>query len=302
MNNFYITLQQTVIMFLMIGVGYVFSKKKILSEQGTACLAALLLNLILPASIINSFLSADQSVQLSYVAISFGVCALAVAVTTVISLLVFKKDPVANFAAAFSNAGFMGVPLITGILGARAVIYAAPFIAIVNVLQWTYGVYLFTGNSDGLKVKQLVKNPILISLVVGIVVTLLPFGFPRVITQTVSGFAGMTAPVAMLILGSYLSKMDFKSVVLDKRLYMISLFRLVIIPLATMLVMKPFHIEDPAMCLAIFIAAAAPVGSNVAVYAQRCGHDYKYASSSVCVSTILSIVTMPLLVLLYGLF
>jgi len=67
-------------------------------------------------------------------------------------------------------------------------------------------------------------------------------------------------------------------------------------------VMKPFRIEDPAMCLAIFMAAAAPVGSNVAVYAQRCGHDYKYASSSVCVSTIFSIVTMPLLVLLYGLF
>ena len=223
MNNFTITLQQTIIMFLMIGVGYALSKWKILSEQGTSTLAALLLNLILPSSIFNSFLSADQSVQLKYVAVSFGICALAVAVTTVIALLAFRRDPVANFAAAFSNAGFMGVPLIAGILGARAVIYAAPFIAIVNVLQWTYGVYLFTGNSDGLKFKQLAKNPILLSLVLGILVTLLRIRFPKVITSTVSGFAGMTAPVAMLILGAYLSRMDFKSVVMDKRLYMISL-------------------------------------------------------------------------------
>ena len=85
-------------------------------------------------------------------------------------------------------------------------------------------------------------------------------------------------------------------------MYAISLVRLIVIPVVTMLVLKLFPFSDPDICMAIFIAAAAPVGSNVAVYARRCDGDYRYASGAVCVSTIFAILTMPLLALLYGLF
>lgn len=289
-------------MLLMIAVGFVLSRIKLLKEAGTACLATLLLNLILPSSILNSFLSAEESVHFSAIAISFGISALAVLIAVVISKLAFPRDAVGNFASAFSNAGFMGIPLITGILGARAVIFAAPFIAIVNVLQWTYGVYLFTGSTDGLKVKQLIRNPILISLALGMLVALLRISFPMIITKTISGFAAMNAPIAMLILGAYMSRSDLKKLFMDGRMYLISLFRLMIVPIVTMLALKLFQLSDPTICMAIFIAAAAPVGSNVAVYAQRNGGDYQYASGTVCISTAFAILTMPLLVLLYGLF
>lgn len=302
MSNFLITLQQTGIMFLMMAVGFVLCKTKLLREAGTDCLAALLLNLILPCSILNSFLAADASVRFASIAAGFGVCAVAVAIAVLLARLIFRRDAVANFAAAFSNAGFMGIPLIAAVLNMRAVIFAAPFIAIINVLQWTYGVYLFTGDTEGLKLRTLVRNPILISLALGILAALLCVPMPAVITKTVSGFAAMNAPVAMLILGAYIAEVDAKQLLSDRRMYAISLVRLIVIPVVTMLVLKLFPFSDPDICMAIFIAAAAPVGSNVAVYARRCGGDYRYASGTVCVSTIFAILTMPLLALLYGLF
>ena len=297
MGHFMITLEQTGIMFLMMTVGYVLFKGKLLSREGTLQLGALLINAVLPCAILNSFVSASE-IPNATVLLAFGLCLLAVLLSTLISRLLFKADGIANFAASFSNAGFMGIPLIQALLGTRAVVYAAPFIAILNVLQATYGMWLITGSRKMVSPKKLMLNPILLSLVVSLAVYLTRLPVPAVIGKTISGIAAMNAPLAMFILGAYLAQSDILGLFVEKKLYMVSLVRLLIVPAATLLVFRLIPGVSRELLLSIIVAACAPVGSNVAIYAQRGGGDYAYACKTVCLSTLFSILTMPLVIML----
>lgn len=297
MNNFVITLEQTCIMFLMMAIGFALFKGKLLSREGTMQLGALLINAVLPCAILNSFVSADE-IPNTAILLAFGMCLLAVLLSVVISRLLFKADGIADFAAAFSNAGFMGIPLITALLGTKAVVYAAPFIAILNVLQATYGMWLLTGNKNSVRPGKLILNPILLSLVISLVVYLARIKLPFVMVKTISGVAAMNAPLAMFILGAYLAQSDILKLFAEKKLYAVSAVRLIVVPLATLLLFTLIPSLNREMLLSIIVAASAPVGSNVAIYAQRGGNDYAYACKTVCLSTLFSILTMPLVIML----
>ena len=125
---------------------------------------------------------------------------------------------------------------------------------------------------------------------------------PDVITGTMSGIAAVNSPIAMLVMGVYLAQADMKTLWTDKRLYFVSLVRLVIISLLTLLVFWVLNTFIPAFnedtLMALLIPSIAPVGANVAVYAQLHNKDYVYASKAVVLSTLLSLVSMPLIVLL----
>lgn len=297
MANFVITLEQTCIMFLMMEIGFALFKGRLISRDGTMQLGALLINAVLPCAILNSFVSADE-IPNSTVFLAFMLCLLAVLLSIFISWLFFKSDGIASFAASFSNAGFMGIPLIQALLGTAAVVYAAPFIAILNVLQATYGMWLLTGNNNMLSAKKLILNPILLSLIVSLIIYMTRLQLPFVITKTLSGVAGMNAPLAMFILGAYLAQSDLLKLFAQKRLYIINLVRLILIPAVTLLIFRLIPSANRELLLSIIVAASAPVGSNVAIYAQRGGGDYGYACKTVCLSTLFSILTMPLIIML----
>lgn len=297
MGHFMITLEQTGIMFLMMAVGYALFKVKLVSREGTMQLGALLINAVLPCAILNSFVSAN-AISNATVLLAFGLCLLAVLLSTAISKLLFREDGIANFAASFSNAGFMGIPLIQALLGTQAVVYAAPFIAILNVLQATYGMWLITGSRKMVSPKKLMLNPILLSLILSLIVYFTRLPMPAVIAKTISGISAMNAPLAMFILGAYLAQSDILGLFMEKKLYAVSLIRLILIPAATLLVFRLIPGINRELLLSIIVAASAPVGSNVAIYTQRGGGDYAYACKTVCLSTLFSILTMPLIIMI----
>jgi len=166
------------------------------------------------------------------------------------------------------------------------------------VLQWTYGVRVLTGEKSAMDPKKLIRNPILISLVLGLVFLILPVQMPPVIKKTISGIAAMNAPAAMLILGVYIAQTRLLSLFTKPRLYGLCAVRLILIPVLTVLLFRCFPFIDNTLRMSIIVAACAPVGSNVAIYAQQNGSDYGYACQTVCLSTIFSILTMPLLIML----
>ena len=296
-----IALRQTAVMFLLMGIGWALCRGGKISRDGSRELANLLLYVILPSAILNAFCTEYTAEKSRRLLCAFGLSLAALLLAVLVSRLIFRRYPIDHFGAAFSNAGFMGLPLIQALLGSEAVIYSAPFIALLNFLQWTYGVSVLTGQKGGLTLRKTVTNPILLSLAAGLACFYLRITLPGVLSTTVSSVAAMNSPAAMIILGVYLAQTDLRSLFTAPRLYANAAVRLLLIPGLTLAMFGLLPASLWEARLALLIAASAPVGANVAVYAQLTHLDYTYASKSVCLSTLLSIGTLPLVIALAGL-
>lgn len=293
-----ILFRQIVIMFLFMMIGVWLYRTDRLTRAGSKDLGNVLIYVIMPCVVLNAYMTEFSRERLAGLLWAFGLSVAALLLAMLVSHVIFKKHPIENFGTAFSNAGFMGIPLVSAVLGTEAVFYTSAFVALLNILQWTYGVFVITRDRRQISVKKILTNPVLISLAAGIVLFLLPIELPGVLTGTVSSIAAMNAPVAMISLGTYLAQTRLKELFTDKTAYLSTLVRLLVIPLLTLALLWLVPAEYMSLKLAVLIVAITPVGSNVAIFAQIHNQNYTQAVKSVCLSTLCSIVTMPLLVAL----
>lgn len=293
----FILLKQIVVMFLLMSIGYGLFKAKKITLQGNKELGILLIYVILPASIIKSYITDYSQEKLYGLFVSLLAAIAALAVSVIISRFVFgNRQKVEHFGTAFSNAGFLGIPLVKVIVGESAVFYVAAFVALLNILQWTYGVVVMSGSREAISFKKIATNPVIISLGIGLFLFISQLAVPSIFTDTIAILGNMTAPVAMITLGVYLAQMKFQELFQEKWAYLSTLLRLIIIPVITLGLLTLLPVQYRDIKLTILIAAAAPVGSNVAIFAQLNGLDYTRAVKSICLSTLFCIVTMPILI------
>ena len=291
-----ILLRQIAIMALLMAVGIYLSRKGFLSPQGTKDLGAILLRIIIPCVIVKSYITTYSRERLLELALSAGLALVAFILAMGIAYLVYgKRRRIENFAAAFCNAGFIGIPLAQAVIGDEGVFYMAASVALLNLFQWTYGVYIMTDRKDSIRAKTIVKNPVVIAIVVGIALFLSRLPVPGILTSTLGYIAGMNTPVAMILMGTYMAKLPWRKL-LDKRAYGCVLLRLVVIPAVVLAVFWALPISNQNVALAAYLAAATPVGANICVFAQQYDCDYEFSVVTVCLSTVLSIVTVPLMV------
>ena len=291
-----ILLRQIAIMALLAAVGVYLSRKGFLSPQGTKDLGAILLRVIIPCVIVKSYITEFSRERLLELALSAGLALIGFILAMVISYLVFgKRRRLENFAAAFCNAGFIGIPLAQAIIGEEGVFYIAASVALLNLFQWTYGVYIMTDRKDAISVRTIAKNPVVIAIVIGVVLFVSRIPVPGIITSTLGYIAGMNTPVAMILMGTYLAKLPLKKL-LDKRAFSCVLFRIVIIPAVILLVFWVLPVTNVDPALAPSLAAAPPVRATICVLAQQSACDSEFSVVTVCLSTLLSVVTVPLLV------
>lgn len=293
--------RQNVIMFLYLLIGYILYKKRVISATGSGEIGKLLLHVVMPAAIIKSYMKEFSIEMLSGFLISFGAALGALLLSMFVSTLVFRgRSAVRQFGAAFSNAGFIGIPLVQMTLGEDAVFYIASYVAILNILQWTYGVYVITGDRTQISLKKVVTNPIAVSLVIGLLLFFLPIRLPEIVTGIIGTLASMNGPLAMVVLGAYLAQVALKELFTDKLTYLCAAVRLLLIPSLTLGGLLLITDGYATVRLAVLLAAAAPVGSNVAIFAQIYHKEYTDAVKDVCLSTVFSILTMPLVIGLAG--
>ena len=291
-----ILLRQIAIMALLMAVGIFLSRKGFLSPQGTKDLGAILLRIIIPCVIVKSYITTYSRERLLELALSAGLALVAFILAMGIAYLVYgKRRRIENFAAAFCNAGFIGIPLAQAVIGDEGVFYMAASVALLNLFQWTYGVYIMTDRRDSISAKTIAKNPVVIAIVIGIALFLSRLPVPGILTSTLGYIAGMNTPVAMILMGTYMAKLPWRKL-LDKRAYGCVLLRLVLIPAAVLAVFWALPISNQNVALAAYLAAATPVGANICVFAQQYDCDYEFSVVTVCLSTVLSIVTVPLMV------
>ena len=296
-----VVVRQTLVMFLYMLVGYLLFRAKKHTVQGSRDIASMLVYLIIPDVLVNSFCVEFTAAKLLEFLYSALLGAVSILIAIVLARVFFPKSPIDDFAAAFSNAGFIGIPLIQASLGPQAVFYLAGIIAMLNIGQWTYGVGLLTGKKSATSPKSILLNPIMIGALTGLVIFVTGLGsrVPDIVRTTLQGVSSLNGPLAMIVLGCYLAQTDLKKMVLTLRLYALSAVRLLLIPLCTLLVFWPLPLPTE-MKYAVFIAASAPVGANVAVYAQLHGKDYPYACQTVTIMTLLSILSLPLMLMAAG--
>lgn len=298
MEYIQILVSQLITMFLYMVVGYLLFRNELITETGSKALSNLLLYVILPCVILRSFAQNNSPEKSVALIISLALAALALLLAMIVSFLIFRKNPVANFGSAFSNAGFMGLPLISAVLGQDAVFYIAGMIALLNILQWTYGQAVLAGSLRQLSIKGVVGNPLVISFALGLLLYALSVSLPKQLFSAIDTLASCNGPVAMIVLGVMLGKVPFRQIFRSISAWQVSAVRLLLIPGVTLLMLSCFSSTSVDMRIAILIAAAAPVGSNLAVYVQKQGQNSGESVKMICLSTILSAITMPFILLL----
>lgn len=303
----YTLIEQVGIMFLLSFIGYLMFKTRKISLEGNKLLGNILIYLSLPCVIINGFLLECTYDRIISLVLSSVLSLLVLFLSVLISRIFFRKNAVETFSAAFSNPGFFGIPLIIAGLSEDAVFYIAPFIAFLNLFQWTYGVSLMKkgapkepertfASNIALHAGKLIKAPFMIAIIIGLFFFLSGITIPNPIGKCITYIASLNTPLAMFTIGIYLARTSLIKMFLKPRLYLVTLIRMIIIPLAAMNLLYFVPNMWLEMKLAILIASACPVGSNVAVYAQLHDNNYTYAVETVIISTFFSILTIPVIV------
>lgn len=285
---------QVVIMFLLAGIGALMFRSGKISLEGSKSIGSILVNLSLPAVIINGFLVERTPERITGLLLSALLAAVTLALAILAAWVCFRKDPMAQFAAAFSNPGFFGIPIILSCLDNGAIFYIAAYVAFLNLLQWSYGVSLLTGATENITPKRLLTAPFVIAIEIGAFFFLTGFPVPGILAKAVTHLANLNTPLAMFATGVYLAQTDPKKMVRKAVLYKISVVKLLVVPLLAMVMLALLPKAYFDLKLTLLIAAACPTGTNIAVYAQLHDRDFGYAVETVAVTTILSLLTLPL--------
>lgn len=292
-----ILIQQTIIMFLLMLLGLLLSRLGAITEQGSKDMANILLYAVIPCVIVRSYITEYSAQKLYALGISAVIAVVAFIVTIAVAWIAFgMRHRIENFSTAFGNAGFIGIPLVTSVFGAEAAFYVVAFSSMLNLLQWTYGIVIISGNPKTINVKKVFVNPVFISMMVGLVLFLTGFTLPSIVGNTIGLIADANTPLAMLVLGFYLSQVKPRELFCGAKLYLVAALRLFVIPLLTALAFLPLPFARGEVALITLVAAATPVATSTGIFAQKFGQDYRSAVTQVCFSTIVSVVSIPIVI------
>lgn len=291
-----------VVLFLIMALGYLAGKANIMTIQGNKVLSVLINCITNPCNILYSAICTEHVLSnrevLGIVGIALAVYAALILLAQVVpSLLRVPKEQNGQykFMVIFSNIGYMGIPVISAIYGPSAVFEIAIFIMIFNILAYTYGVYLICGGhrDSGFRAKDLL-TPMTVTALSSLALYFLNVQAPAVIADTLNTVRSITTPGAMLIIGCALSAVPIRDVFSNWRLYIIAALKLLVIPLAGYFVLRPL-ISNQLVLGVVVAVLGMPIATNFTMLSAQYDKDQKLAASAVFITTLLSVVSIPLL-------
>ena len=299
-------MEQIIQLFLMIFMGFLIVKAKLLNSEDSKILSIIVLYLIIPCVIINAFQVdyTPQTVKGLLIALAGSVMT-QVILLIVVSILgrVFHLNEVEVASIYYSNSGNLIVPIVMFILGKEWVLYGCVFMSVQLVFIWTHCKKIISREST-YDWRKIVLNINMISIAIGIVLFLTRIHLPAIINNTLSAIGSMIGPASMIVTGMLFAGMDFKQIFANKRVYFVSFFRLIIVPVIALFLIKcsqlsKFSSNGNKLMMIVFLAIITPSASTVTQMCQVYENDSQYASAINVVTTLLAIVTMPLMVMLF---
>lgn len=300
-------LQQMIIMFLLMSVGFVGSKIGMITEETSKRLSAIVVNIANPAMILVSGISDERMEGRELLSLTVVILAIYAVLLLLAYLLpvLLRVDPksrgVYQAMTVFSNIGFMGYPIIAALYGSSAVLYGALYSIPFNILIYTFGVSALRKKENGEEKKKLSLKEVLnigvITSIISLILYLWQIRVPGFLTDTLSYLGNLTAPLSMMVIGASMTSISLRELFTDVRLLLFSLIKLLLIPVLGMLLIRQV-VTNEVICGVFMIMLATPAGSMTAMLAQECDGDYETASRGVTLTTLLSVITMPVVSLL----
>ena len=268
-------MEQIAELFLMILMGYIIVKTGLLKGEDSKVISKIVLYLVIPCVIINAF-------QVDYTSEKVKELLLVFAASVLLQVI---------------------LPLVTFILGKEWVLYGCVFMSVQLVFLWTHGKNTISreGKWDW---KKIVFNVNMISVFAGVVLFFTKIRLPEIVDQALSSVGSMIGPASMIVTGMLIAEMNLRNIFENVKVYFISFLRLVVIPVISLAILKisglvNIHPDGKKLLLIVFLAVITPSASTITQMCQVYGNDSKYASAINVMTTLLSIITMPLMVLLY---
>ena len=302
-DGFLLTAKQVGVLFALMAVGYVLRRMRLLSDAFVKGCVNLLLLIVTPCLIVHVFQRPFSQAMLENLGWSLVTAFVAHFIGIIFAEIFFRKTDdmkrgVLKFATVFSNAGFMGIPLEYALLGPEGAFYGAVYVVVFNLLCWTYGLKTMCGHLKDMNRRILFVNPGTIGMAMGLPLFLTSTTLPAMIHDPVMHIAGLNTPLAMIVIGFYLADARFAAYFRCAPALLASGLRLLAIParvVGVLAVARGIGL-DPTMAIALTASASAPVAAMNTMFASKYGRDVDVSVGLVAMTTLLSVLTMPVLV------
>lgn len=295
---------QLIELFCMMGLGYLLMKINYLDVNVNKKISNLVISVTTPALIFASVFKENEASQ-SAVIMMLGIAFLVYLILPVVAMLfnTLLKIPTSQrklyqFMTVFSNTGFMGYPVVASLYGNTGVFYAAIFNLMFNLFVFTYGIYLMQENRR-LDWHSLFTPGIVLSLF-AMIAYFVKLSIPMVIVNVCESVGGMTTPLAMLLIGASLSNVSSKEILSDTTIYVYTLLRQFLLPLLFFPLLR-LVLHDKLIRGVVMMMIAMPVGSISVLFATQYGNDSTLASKNVFVTTLCSLLSIPIITFLLSL-
>jgi predicted permease len=302
----FLLVRKIVQLFLIMILGYLLVKLKVLKTEESVVLSKLSLYLVMPAVIISAFQvdfkpEIQAGLTLAFVA--------AVAIHAVLLVIghgsdkLFKFEEVDIASIIYSNAGNLIIPIVTAVLGNEWVIYSTAFVSVQLVFLWTHCKLMFSKEKTP-NLRKIILNINMIAIFVGVLSMVSGIRLPAMLNETLGSIGSMIGPLGMLITGMIVAGMDMKQVFRSKKVYVVTFFRMILCPTIILLLLKLSNAgslvdNGTEILLITFLATVTPAASTVTQFAQVHDKNAAYAGAINIMTTLVCIITMPLFVMLY---
>lgn len=304
---------QAVVMLILLAAGYGLYKGKLLGDEATKQLSNIAITIINPIVIFNAYQTDFDPRKLRGLIValilSFAAQGLLIGAAAILVRPANPNFRTERFAVSYSNCAFMGIPLVEATFGTDGVFYLTAFITAFNVFMWTHGVILMSGGEKksakerARSILKILLSPAILSIVLGLVFFFTGFRLPHILEEPLSYLGAMNTPLAMIVSGATIARAGLLDCFKSGRVYLLQTIKLLIVPILLTALFVPaigFGIS-PSIVNTVLIAASAPTASSTIMFAYKYGGDEKCASNHFALSTIVSIVTIPLVLALSGL-
>ncbi|MBQ2826610.1 MAG: AEC family transporter [Clostridia bacterium] len=319
LSSFFAVAEKVGLLFILIALGFLCQRIKILTEEANKCIGDLVMYFVTPCVIINAFSATVYGreellvVLKNILIVALIAIAMHIAMILVVHLIFRSRNEdrrrVMRFAAVFSNAGFIALPLAQALIDTPASregsLYAAVYLAVFNIALWTWGLVDMSGDKKNMNWRKIIFNPGIIGVVVGLFVFTSPlymtFGetvgirLPGLVLDALSAVSALNLPLPMLIVGFYLGKADLLAAFRDGMSWLCIAVRLLAFPLILLLVLWGMGVRGNVLTVSV-IGASAPVGATATIFAAKFDRDTDLSVRLVSLSTILSMITMPIII------
>lgn len=301
-----VVLQQMVIIFILIGIGMILYRRKMISEEGSKQISGLIINVTNPALLICSALDDGPKASLQELGIALIAYAAVFAILIAISFLIPRLLRIPRnlhyayqMLTIFGNVGFIGIPLASAVLGSESLIFVSIFNLLFNLLIYTFGISLLqraavapVSQTGSNRLKKLV-NAGTISAAVTIIFYLGNFRVPVIISSALSYTGRATTLLSMLVLGVSVAQMAPRDIFSHPKLYAFTLLRQILVPIGCMLLMSRF-INDKLILNTMLLMTAVPAANMPLMLAKQMDMETESISQGIILTTVLSLVTVPL--------